>query len=66
MESLEGFMTPHYRKMLALHLTQIECLENQIKEVEETTNDYLAPYEEYVEHLEEIPGINRRTATLSY
>jgi transposase len=64
MESLEGFMTPHYRKMLALHLTQIECLENQIKEVEETTNDYLAPYEEYVEHLEEIPGINRRTAAV--
>lgn len=64
MESLEGFMTPHYRKMLAFHLTQIECLENQIKEVEETTNDYLAPYEEYVERLEEIPGINRRTAAV--
>ena len=62
--TLQGFMTPHYRKMLALHLTQIECLENQIKEVEETTNDYLAPYEEYVEHLEEIPGINRRTAAV--
>jgi len=64
LESLEGFMTPHYRKMLALHLTQIECLEKQIQEVEETINDYLAPYEEYVERLEEIPGINRRTAAV--
>ncbi|MGM0123761.1 hypothetical protein IGI37_001135 [Enterococcus sp. AZ194] len=64
MDALEGFMNPHYRKMLALHLTQIECLEKQIQEVEETINDYLTPYEEYVERLEEIPGINRRTAAV--
>ncbi|MFD2387443.1 transposase [Enterococcus rivorum] len=65
LESLEGFMTPHYRKMLSLHLTQIECLEKkQLVEVEETINDYLVPYEEYVERLEEIPGINRRTAAV--
>ncbi|MFK4568557.1 IS110 family transposase [Enterococcus sp. UD-01] len=64
LEALEGFMTPHYRKMLSLHLTQIEYLENQIQEVEETINDYLVPYEEYVKRLEEIPGINRRTAAV--
>ncbi|MCB5953283.1 IS110 family transposase [Enterococcus sp. BWT-B8] len=64
MDSLEGFMTVHYRKMLALHLKQIECLEKQIQEVEETINDYLTPYEEYVERLEELPGINRRTAAV--
>lgn len=64
LEALEGFMTSHYRKMLSLHLTQIECLEKQLLEVEETINDYLVPYEEYVERLEEIPGINRRTAAV--
>jgi transposase len=64
LESLEGFMTPHYRKMLSLHLTQIECLEKQIQEVEETINDSLIPYEEYAERLEEIPGINRKTAAV--
>ncbi|MBL1230186.1 IS110 family transposase [Enterococcus sp. BWB1-3] len=64
MDSLEGFMTVHYRKMLALHLKQIECLEKQIQEVEETINDYLTPYEDYVERLEELPGINRRTAAI--
>lgn len=41
MEFLKGFLTPHYFKMLTLHLTQTECLENQIKEVEERINDYL-------------------------
>lgn len=64
LEALEGFMTSHYRKMLSLHLAQIEYLENQIQEVEETINDYLVPYEEYVKRLEEIPGINRKTAAV--
>lgn len=64
LEALEGFMTSHYRRMLALHLTQIECLEKQIQEVEETINDYLTPYEEYVKQLEELPGINQRTAAV--
>lgn len=64
LESLERFMTPHYSKMLSLHLTQIECLEKQFVEVEEIINDYLVLYEEYVECLEEIPGINRRTAAV--
>lgn len=64
LEALEGFMTSHYRKMLSLHLAQIEYLENQIQEVEETINDYFVPYEEYVKRLEEIPGINRKTAAV--
>jgi transposase len=64
LEAVEGFMIPHYRKMLSLHLTQIECLEKQIQEVEETINDYLVPYGEYVERLEEISGINRRMAAV--
>ncbi|WP_429948228.1 IS110 family transposase [Enterococcus sp. AZ101] len=42
----------------------LESLEKQLVEVEETINDYLVPYEEYVERLEEIPGINRRTAAV--
>jgi len=64
LEALEGFMTSHYRRMLALHLTQIECLEKQIQEVEETINDYLTPYEDYVKQLVELPGINQRTAAV--
>lgn len=64
LEALEGFMTSHYRKMLHLHLTQIECLEKQLLEIEKTIDDYLTPYEDYVERLEEIPGVNRRTAAV--
>lgn len=63
-EALTGFMTVHYRKMLALHLKQIECLEKQLRVTEELIDEYLFPYEEYVEQLEEILGINYKTAAV--
>ncbi len=59
MDALDGFMTEHSRQLLKIHLETIDFLEKQLEQVEYWIDECLAPYQEYVEILEEMPGINR-------
>lgn len=62
MDALDGFMTEHSRHLLTIHLETIDFLEKQLEQVECCIDECLAPYQEYVEILEAMPGIKRTTS----
>lgn len=61
-EAMDGFMNDHARFMLELHLTQIEQIEAHIRKVEAMIEQYIEPYHEVVARLDEIPGIDKKSA----
>ena len=57
-EAFTGHMTPHHRRLLQLHLTLIEALEAQVRELDADLVETLAPFHEAVHRLDGIPGID--------
>jgi transposase len=61
-EGLRGSTTEHHRFMLRLHLEQIETLEKAIGQLEQRTDELIAPFRERVELLTTMPGVSRTLA----
>jgi len=58
-EALTGFFTPHHGELLAMMLTNIDRLTEQITALDTRIAELVAPFCHQVEQLAEIPGIGR-------
>jgi transposase len=63
-EALRGYITPHHRFMLKLHLSQIDTLSKAITQIEEEAGERLAPFRQAAALLITIPGISDTAATV--
>jgi transposase len=61
-EALRGRVTAHHRFLLKLHLAQVDQLKQGMRELEARMGDALAPFQEHVDNLTSIPGVNDTTA----
>lgn len=60
--ALEGRVTEHHRFMLGTLLEQWEYLESLVKRLDGRIEDVMRPFDESVELLKGIPGVEQRTA----
>jgi transposase len=58
MEALTGRVTVHHRRLLKLHLTLIEQLEDAVAEIDAELGEALAPFREAVVRVDAIPGVD--------
>jgi transposase len=63
-KALEGRFTKPQRFLLGVHLEQIAHLEAMIAEVNEQIEELTRPFQEVIDCLDEIPGVNQRTAQI--
>jgi transposase len=61
-EALYGRVTDHHRFLLRRFLTQVHFLEDEIATFDRRIAELTAPFAATLERLDQIPGINRRTA----
>ena len=61
-KALKGLIGPHQNIMLKNQLQHINFLNAQISELDEEIKKRMLPFEEYLELLDTIPGVGRRTA----
>ena len=61
-EALFGFVTDHHRTLLDMLLRQIESLDRDIASLEADIRHRLAPHQDLLERLAEIPGFGDITA----
>jgi Transposase IS116/IS110/IS902 family len=59
---LNGSLTAHHRFMLTELLGQIDFLDEMIERVNEEVGERMHPFEEAIQRLDTIPGVNRRVA----
>jgi transposase len=60
--ALVGVVKPHHRLLLALHLEQIDLLDEQIARLSQEITERLLPFEQELARLDAIPGVGRQTA----
>ncbi|EAX46329.1 transposase IS116/IS110/IS902 family protein [Thermosinus carboxydivorans Nor1] len=61
-KALKGSLGYHQKMMLSMQLKHIETLDESIKELDKEIADRMRPFEEALELLDTIPGVNRRNA----
>ena len=61
-EALRGRVTDHHRFLLKLHLSQVDQLQQGMRDLEARMGDALKPFQEHVDNLTTIPGVNETTA----
>jgi transposase len=61
-EAMRGRVTAHHRFLLKLHLAQVDQLSAGMRELEARMGEILAPFQEHVDNLTTIPGVNDTTA----
>ena len=61
-EALRGSVGSHQRMMLQSQLRHLEFLEHEIERVSQEIAERMAPLEDELERLDEMPGIGRRVA----
>lgn len=61
-KALVGVVREHHKLLLAMHLEQIELLDEQIARLSQEIAERLRPFEEELARLDTIPGVGRRTA----
>ena len=61
-KALQGKVQAHHRLVLAQLLTDIDLLDEQIAELDREIARRVVPYQEQIELLDGIPGINQRVA----
>lgn len=57
-EALRGYVRPHHRFMLKLHLDQIDSLDRAIASIDEEAGEKLEPFRRAVARLVTMPGIS--------
>jgi len=62
--ALNGLMGPHQKLMLETQLRHIDFLDEQIQRLDAEVKERMRPFEFYLELLDTIPGVARRTAEL--
>lgn len=60
--ALTGRLKPHHQFLIAEQLSQIDYLEEAIGRISVQIGECLRPFDEVIERLDGIPGINRATA----
>jgi len=60
--ALHGYIREHHRFMLKLLWDQLMEVEKLIERIEKRIDEQMAPFEEAVERMDEIPGIDHRVA----
>jgi transposase len=61
-EALHGFVTGHHRTLLGMLMRQIESLDRDIAQLEQEIRHRLAPHQDVVNRLAEIPGFGEVTS----
>jgi len=61
-KALKGLIGTHQKLMLKNQLQHIDFLDSKISELDEEIKKRMLPFEEYLELLDTIPGVGRRTA----
>ena len=61
-QALTSLMSDHQRMMLRSQLSHLDFLDAQIDELSREVSERMAPLEEQMELLDEIPGVGRRVA----
>ena len=61
-EALHGFVTADHRALLEMLLRQVEALDRDIAQLEQDIRQRLAPHQEVLNRLAEIPGFGEVTA----
>ena len=61
-KALVGVVREHHKLLLAMHLEQIELLDEQIARLSQEIAERLRPFEEELARLDTIPGVGPRTA----
>lgn len=61
-EALNGMIGEHQRKILALHLRHLDYLDGEVSRLDADIKGYLSPFQDILENLDEIQGIDRRGA----
>jgi transposase len=61
-QAVEGRVRPHHRLLIGQHLDHLDFLSRQIAAVSEEIEQRLRPFDEAIQRLDEIPGVNRRIA----
>lgn len=61
-EALRGRVTEHHRFLLKLHLTQVDQLQQGMRDLEARMGEALKPFQQHVDNLMTIPGVNDTTA----
>lgn len=57
-EALRGRVTEHHRHLIALHLTLIDGIDQQIAHIEKLIEEHLRPFGDDVELLKTMPGVS--------
>jgi transposase len=57
--ALEGHLLEHHRFLLERMLEDLEHTEESIREIERKVEQYAAPFEDMLQRLDTIPGVNR-------
>jgi transposase len=60
--ALSGRMRAHHRTLVAMHLSHVDFLDEQIADLDQRIADQTQPVAEEVARLDSIPGVNLRTA----
>jgi len=63
-QALQGRLDGHHRLLIALHLEQVDLLDEQIARLSAEIAARLRPHEAVLVRLETIPGVGRRTAEI--
>jgi transposase len=63
-EALEGRLREHHRFLLQIHLEQIDSLDRTTAALERRIEEMLAPFHRAYEHLQGIPGVSERVASV--
>ena len=61
-QALRGLVGPHQRTMLQSQLRHLDFLDHEIEQVSQEVSERMAPLEDELQRLDEIPGIGRRVA----
>ncbi|PYV42147.1 MAG: IS110 family transposase [Acidobacteria bacterium] len=61
-QALAGRFGPHHRFLISEHLSHIDFLDESIERLSQEIAERLRPFEEELQLLDTIPGVNRQTA----
>ena len=64
LEALRGYVTPHHRFLLKLHLEQIDSLDRALATIEAEVGESLRPFRVAIELLTTIPGVSEVGASV--
>jgi transposase len=57
-DALQGWVTPHHRMLLKLHLDLIEAIETGVDSLDREIGDALAPFRNAAQRVKTVPGIS--------